>query len=157
MGRTFPSKGLLGLGCWLFVASALTAQERFERPSMPPNPPPAEVGRGNPNGQLPPQIQLPPYQPVNLPPMPTYDFKQFESQQKDTGSALRWIGLIVGALGAAAGGAGTWGAKQKNSVSPAAPPTTAPPTVPQTKTQDLGLGVDGKAGVWQREVPPWQK
>jgi hypothetical protein len=77
-------------------------------------------------------------------------FEEQERQRKDIESSVRWVGLIVSAILAAAGGWGASQATRKESAPPAAGP-------PKMHTEELGLGADGKGGVWRREVPPWER
>jgi hypothetical protein len=61
----------------------------------------------------------------------------------------RWLFYALLVLGGLGGG---WGAKQVFTKKP--PPVAGPP---KPRVERLGLGADGKGGVWLREVYPWEK
>jgi hypothetical protein len=151
MGIAFPWKWLFALGYCLWFGSELSAQFPVEQPPTLPNNPPPQVRSANPNGPTPPLTDLPPYPyPVNLKPITIDYVKENEEQRKSMESAWRWFGLIAGAIIAVLGGWGA-GATMRKEEPPA---NTAPPKM---QTEELGLGTDGKGGVWKREVPPWEK
>jgi hypothetical protein len=156
MGIAFPGKGFLSLGCCLVVVSGLAAQVNNEKPvqgqDRPPTPvqgqdrPPTQDRGASPNDRPQPPAGLPlPYSPPTPLQMP--NFHTHEERAKASETAVRWILGILGAISAGLAGLGTSQALRKK---------TAPPTgTPKTRTEELGLGVDGKGGVWRREVPPW--
>jgi hypothetical protein len=77
-----------------------------------------------------------------------------QKKQQEELKSLQWISygvlwFVIALAGAFGGG---WGARQvlARKSPPAAP--AAPPRV-----DCLGLGADGKGGVWLREGPPWEE
>jgi hypothetical protein len=147
-GTAFPGKGFRHLVCCLFMVSGLTAQATSDMASSAPNDPPPQTDGAKPNDR--PQI------PIEMWPellkgleVKAPHVEELEKQRKDMDEALRWISWIVGGILAALGG---WGTSQALRKTPVPAPDTA-----KTHTEELGLGVDGKDGVWIREVLPWEK
>jgi hypothetical protein len=59
---------------------------------------------------------------------------------------LHWLGPLLAGLLAGLGGA--WGTSRV---------LTKKHSLPAPRVERLGLGADGKGGVWFRDVPPWEK
>jgi hypothetical protein len=148
MGIAFLHKGFLGLTWCLFMASALTAQVVDATPKNARDNPPPPAGVVVPNAG--PKLPLQP-----LPPLKDLEVKKVPplEEQEDWKTAqtnIRWIGPILIAIAAALGGG--WGIRQTMRKE-AIPVRNAP----LTRTEELGLGADGKGGVWRREGSPWEQ
>jgi hypothetical protein len=149
MGIASHSKGFLGLTCCLFVSSGLAAQVAGTKPRIAQN-------------DLPPRtFVIPkdfPEPPIVLPPdffdklLVKLQAEQREKQRQTQESQTRAIGwvrwILIGIIAAVA----VWGTTQAMRKGPLPTGDT-----PKTRTEELGLGVDGKDGVWRREVHPWEK
>jgi len=147
MRIALPCK-LLSIGCCLFVACGLTAQPAAPQRKGPGNDQAFQVGKV----RLPAlteeqlrQIVINSMRIEQLLPMP-------EMQRKSTAPQawMQWRWLLYAVL-AAAGLAGGWGAKQVLSRKSS---RMADPSTP--RVERLGLGANGRDGVWLRDAPPWE-
>jgi hypothetical protein len=157
MVTTSAHKWLVSMGCCLFAVSGLTSQPRVPPPKGAGNDPAFQIG----------DVRVPPLNEEQLRALITPEqlqqlFSQMEKEQERRmreaqrksvalSEWLHWRWLLYGLL-AAGGLGGLWGAKQvlTKKSSPVADP-------PKRREERLGLGADGRDGVWQREVPPWEK
>ena len=148
MRTTLPCNRLLGLGCLVFVVSGLAAQAAAAARSATQNdpPPPIErmIERVRAQENNPPRIDLGPDLLKNLQPYHVPDQRKEQEAMNEVFGWIRWI--VLGIIGAAAG----WQISQTIWKAPV-PATEAP----RPRLEELGLGVDGKDGVWIREAPPW--
>jgi hypothetical protein len=68
---------------------------------------------------------------------------------------VRCIGFgLAAVIGGALGARGVLTGGGSSTATPATPHVRNPAT---PRVRPLGLGADGKGGVWLREVPPWEK
>jgi hypothetical protein len=173
MRNSLHNRGPVSLAFCLLVPSALSAQDIV--PEQPPyyyqatpriggNPLRGrESPPESPHDAMPAVPTVPPEGLREMPPVPPYfpgvDVQRFRlvEQQRFEQSDLGWVRYILYALIALLGG---WGASRfpKEFAPVGSPPRagartrTAPP--PQ---KPLGLGADGKGGVWLRQVFPWEQ
>jgi hypothetical protein len=73
-----------------------------------------------------------------------------QEEIKSFAQLSRWVLGIIIALAAAIGGA--WGGRR---VLPEKSTSAVSSAMPRVRP--IGLGADGKGGVWLRGVPPWEK
>lgn len=153
MGIAFHCKWFFSLGCCPFVVSGLTAQVigPEAKPKGDQNKPPLKAG-ARPHDLNEEQIK-------RMAEMGQWiervlmskkkDLEDQEKQRKQRESFFRWLRLIIMVLAVGFGGWGAWKFKRKDSVRAS--------DLPKSRTEELGLGVDGKGGVWRHEVSPWEK
>jgi hypothetical protein len=141
MGIVLPCKHLLIIGCCLFLVSGLSAEAPVSQP------------KGSGKDQTPRVDKAPP--PVLTREQLDQLFTQLRFEQprskleaqRNCEAAVEWMHWLLYALLALGGLGGGWGAKQVLT-------RKLPP--PRLRVDQLGLGADGKGGVWLREVPPWE-
>jgi hypothetical protein len=144
----FHCQCFLSLGCCLLVVSGLTAGVTGAQPRRAQNDPPPRVEGARPDERTPPPIELRPNL-LNAPPVEAPRLEEQDQELKTGESAFRWIVWIVSAILAILGGWGTTQAMRKKPIPPRG--------TPKMRREELGLGVDGKGGVWRREVFPWEQ
>jgi hypothetical protein len=127
--RSFLPKCFLSLCCLVLVVSGLAAQS----PDAPPDP-----------RNLPPVVLYPDISKLEL--IQTPSVQDLEKQRREQNEMFGWIRAIALGLVAVLGGWRTGQAVWK------APATNQS----QPRIEELGLGADGKGGVWRRQVQPWQ-
>jgi hypothetical protein len=148
MGVASQCKRFFDLACCVLVASALPAPVIGAEPSRLQHKPPPQVKDAGPKGPALPPIELWPGLPDALVLKP-FHVKHRDEAQKAFESSVQWIRWIVIAIVAALG---SWGVSQALRNKP-----IPPREPPKPRTEELGLGADGKGGVWRREVYPWQE
>jgi hypothetical protein len=106
------------------------------------------VGGAGANDRIQPLIELPPELPeLRLQEAPYV--KEMAEQRKTLESSTRWVIHIVLAVLGAFAGWDIWHAARKA-------PARATGS-PKKRVVVLGLGADGKGGVWWRGTYPWEK
>jgi hypothetical protein len=151
---------LLTLASSLFVVSGLTAHAADPQPARSGDAMPPQVSDTRPPGLTPDQIEKVPIRiqlPLTeeqlkkltqVPKMRPLPYKQEE--QRDSLASVQLVLSVILALLAAIGGA--WGGSKVLTKKP-----SPPARPPMDRVERLGLGADGKGGVWLREVAPWEK
>jgi hypothetical protein len=170
MGSAFHGKGPVSLVVCLLMTSALSAQ------AVGPDQPPyyykasPRVG-GNPlRGRERPRDTMPatptarpeglkemPPLPPHLPPIDVQPFPPVQ-QPRIERPDLGWVRYLLYAVVALLGGWGApWGRPDRSSLAGVRPGTgPRPRAAPPPRQEQLGLGADGRGGVWLREVPAWE-
>lgn len=141
-------KRVVALACLLVAFAGLTRVVAGAGPRSFQNGPPPWVNGPRPLDGVPPPILLRPEDVSKLLKKNLYVIKP-EKEQKELQSCLRWIHWILMLIVAAAGGFGVGQAISKRCAHPT--------DTGQTRVEELGLGADGKDGVWRRVIRPWEK
>ncbi len=141
-------KALLGVSCFFFVVPDSAAQVAVAARSGTQNdpPPPIErlIERAQAQEDNPPRIDLVGDLLKDLP----YHAPEHGKDQEAMNETFGWVRWIVlGIIGALA----SWQISQAIWRKPA---LIAEP--PKARVEELGLGVDGKGGVWRREARTWE-
>ena len=153
MSIALPGKQLLGIGCCLFVVSGLTAQPAAPHPQAAGNDQALQQGGVRVPAANEEQLRQLAIQQMILEQRPSLlETPPIRRENLEPPEFARWTRWLLYALMAAGGLGGGWGAKRAFATkqSPAA-------DSPKPRVEQVGLGADGKAGMWLREVPPWEK
>jgi hypothetical protein len=138
---------MFSLACCLYIVCQLIAQAGGGDSGWVQDDPPSPFGRPALDCRMPPPAVPLPVQemlPVKLPQL------QEREEDSETFTAYsRWVLPIITALIASLGGFGMRPTPREQAVPKADAPTT--------RLKELGLGVNGKGGVWRRQVHPWEE
>jgi hypothetical protein len=153
MGIALGYKQLLSIGCCLFIVSGLTARPPFQKQKDSGKEQAPKVGT----------VYLPPQYEEQLQRLVVHQMllerlpKMLEAPRKSAAPSewmqhWRWLLYALAAIGGSLGGlGGIWGASHVLTKKPSRSDSAKP------RIERLGLGADGRGGVWLREVFPWEK
>jgi hypothetical protein len=150
MAASLAYKWLVSIGCFLLLVSGLTAEPAVPQPKRSGNDQVFQLGNIRVPALTEEQIrQLAITQMVvdKLPKM-----LQVQTKKVAPPEWMQWRWLLYGLLALAAGLGGGWSAKQALTKTPSPAADSPKPRVGR-----LGLGADGRGGVWLREVAPWEE
>jgi hypothetical protein len=144
---------LLSLVWCLSVDSGLAAQPALPPPGKPANAEVFEIG----DVRVPPlneeQLRQVLFTPAQIDQIlqKAQQHPAREAQQKSAANLewLRWLSYALAALGGVVCSCGAKQVLTKKSL-PAA-------EAPKPRVEPIGIGADGRGGVWLREIPPWEK
>jgi hypothetical protein len=174
MGNSLHGAAYLSLAFSLLMPSALSAQAvDAEQPPYYYKATPRVGGNplrgrespgGSPRDDMPAVPTVPPEGLKAMPPVPPsfprVDLQPYRlvEQPRFEPPDLGWVRYVMYAAFALLGG---WGVSQRlpsrSSPPDASPGACARPrSAPPPRQEQLGLGADGRGGVWLREVPPWE-